>query len=238
MKFQRILLKLSGETLSGSEKNGITDPGLKYVVSEIAGIHSKNIQLALVIGAGNIWRGAGKSISRVTADYMGMLATVINSLALGDVLNKAEIKCKIMSAFGISGIVERYSAEEALKCLDKGRVVILAGGTGNPFFTTDTTAALRASEIKADVLLKATQVDGVYDDDPKKNNKAKRFSALTYEEAINKKLRVMDTSSFSLCMENNLPIIVFDFYKKGNLKQVLEGKNIGTLISNKQGMGR
>jgi uridylate kinase len=235
VKFSRILLKLSGETLSAPKADGadavITDSGLSYVVSEIEKIRSKNIEIALVIGAGNIWRGAGKSISRVTADYMGMLATVMNSLALGDALNKNKITTKVMSAFGISGVVERYSASEALACLEKRQVVILAGGTGNPFFTTDTTAALRASEIKADVLLKATQVDGVYDSDPKTNKTAKRYQNISYEEAINKQLKIMDASSFSLCMENKLPIIVFDFYKKDNLKKIIDGEKIGTLIS-------
>lgn len=231
MKYKRVLLKLSGEALAGSGETRISIPAIENIVKEIKKAVANKVQLAIVIGGGNIWRGAGKKIDRVKADYMGMLATVINSLAIQDTLEKNGIKACVLSAVGVPKIAELYVEQKAIESLKKGYVVILSGGTGNPYFTTDTTAALRAAELKADVLLKATQVDGVYDCDPKVNKNAKRYKSLSYDEAINKNLRIMDTSAFSLCKDNNLPIIVFNFHHSGNLFKVLSGKNIGTLVS-------
>lgn len=231
MKYKRVLLKLSGETLGGQSGSGINAAGMANLAAEIRSALRPGVQLAVVIGGGNIWRGAGKFIERVTADYMGMLATVINALAVRDALETNGIPAKVQSAFEIAKIAEQYSPKKTVEYMKKGCVVVLAGGTGNPYFTTDTTAALRAAEIKADVLLKATQVDGVYDSDPKKNPGAKRYSALTFDEAIRKNLKVMDITAFSLCKDNELPIVVFDFHRKGNLKKALAGNRIGTLVT-------
>ncbi|MGA2090617.1 MAG: UMP kinase [Endomicrobiales bacterium] len=230
MKYKRILLKLSGETLAGDASSGINADGLKSVAREIKAVWQKKVEIAVVIGAGNLWRGAGKSIDRVTADHMGMLATVINALALKDALRVEGIGAGVFSAIDIPGFVTRYMRDSAVSFLECGNVVICAGGTGNPFFTTDTTAALRAAELEAEVLLKATQVDGVYEADPKKNPAAKKFPTLSFDDAIEKQLKIMDTAAFSLCKENDLPIIVFDFHKKGNLEKVVSGRTIGTLI--------
>ncbi|MDR0956764.1 MAG: UMP kinase [Endomicrobium sp.] len=227
---KRVLLKLSGESLS----NGllfIDKSTLFRTVSEISSVVLNNrVELAIVIGAGNIWRGTGKFIERVTADKMGMLATVMNALALNDILIKSGLKSKIFSANDVTGFVEKFSREKAIKQLEQKKIVIFAGGTGNPFFTTDTAAALRAVEIKADVLLKATQIDGVYNLDPKKNKNAVKFASLTFQEALDRCLKVMDAEAFSLCMRMNIPIIVFDFYKDGNLKKILNGEKIGTTV--------
>ena len=231
MKYKRVLLKLSGEALSGGGQTGINIPSIENIAKEIRKAVEKKVQLAIVIGGGNIWRGAGKKIDRVKADNMGMLGTLINALAMQDVLEKNGIKSCVLSAISVSKIAEFYVQEKALESLKKGYVVILGGGTGNPYFTTDTTAALRAAELKADVLLKATQVDGVYDSDPKLNKNAKKYKHITYDEAIRKNLKIMDTSAFSLCKDNKLPIIVFNFHLAGNLSKVLSGKNIGTLVS-------
>jgi uridylate kinase len=230
MKYKRILLKLSGEALAGDCGAGINQEGLENIVSEIKKALKKNVSLAIVVGGGNIWRGAGKWLDRVKADHMGMLATIMNAIALGDMLEKAGVKNSVLSAIDVSKVAEFYTPEKALRRLGAGKVLILAAGTGNPFFTTDTTAALRASEIKADVILKATQVDGVYDCDPKKNPKAKRYEKLSFAEAINKDLKVMDTAAFTLAREAGIPIIVFDFHKKGNLEKAVAGKSIGTLV--------
>jgi len=233
MKYRRVLLKLSGETLAGSGETGIQIQNLNAVADEIASIHNKKVQLAVVIGAGNLWRGAGKAIDRVTADNMGMLATIMNSLALGAALNSRGIPAVVQSAIDVSKVAEFYVRDRALACLEEGRMVILAGGTGNPFFTTDTTAALRAAELNAEVILKATQVDGVYSDDPKKNPRATRYSRITFDEAIAKRLKIMDMSAFSLCRENDIAIVVFDFYRKGNLARVLAGETVGTVVAGK-----
>jgi uridylate kinase len=230
MHYKRILLKLSGETLVGNSSYGIASDSLNNLAAEIKPLFEQSVEIAIVIGAGNIWRGAGKSVERVTADYMGMLATIMNCLALRDVLEKNGIPCSVQSAIDVSKVAELYRHDRAKECLKNKEVVILAGGTGNPFFTTDTTAALRAAELQVDVLLKATQVDGVYDDDPKKNPQAKRYETVTFTEAIEKRLRIMDTTAFSLCRDNNMSIIVFDFHKKGNLFKVISGEKIGTLV--------
>ena len=233
MKNKRVLLKLSGETLGNGNGTGIDVANATAIVGEIrAAIRGRQIELGIVIGAGNLWRGAGKAIDRVTADNMGMLATVMNAMALRDVLESNGLRAKLLSAFGIDSFAERYSSRKARCLLAKKNIVIFAGGTGNPFFTTDTTAALRASEINAGLILKATQVDGVYEDDPRKNPGARRFARLTFDEAIARKLKIMDMAAFSLCRDNGLPVIVFDFHKKGNLAKALSGKPVGTLITN------
>ncbi|OGS19085.1 MAG: UMP kinase [Elusimicrobia bacterium RIFOXYA2_FULL_50_26] len=233
MKNKRVLLKLSGETLGNGNGTGIDVANATAIVGEIrAAIRGRQIELGIVIGAGNLWRGAGKAIDRVTADNMGMLATVMNAMALRDVLESNGLPAKLLSAFGIDSFAERYSSRKARCLLAKKNIVIFAGGTGNPFFTTDTTAALRASEINAGLILKATQVDGVYEDDPRKNPGARRFARLTFDEAIARKLKIMDMAAFSLCRDNGLPVIVFDFHKKGNLAKALSGKPVGTLITN------
>ena len=231
MSVKRVLLKLSGESVA-DEKSPISDKSLQRTVSEIKSACGTNvIQLAIVIGAGNIWRGAEKNIDRVTADKMGMVATVMNAMALNDALIQAGIKSRIFSAYGVCGFTENFNREKAVRSLESGYTVIFAGGTGNPFFTTDTTAALRAAEINADMLLKATQVDGIYSADPKKDSSAVKFDALTFSEAIEKRLKVMDAEAFSLCMQTKISISVFDFYKDGNLRKILNGEKIGTVVS-------
>ena len=233
MKNKRVLLKLSGETLGNGNGTGIDVANATAIVGEIrAAIRGRQIELGIVIGAGNLWRGAGKAIDRVTADNMGMLATVMNAMALRDVLESNGLPAKLLSAFGIDSFAERYSSRKARCLLAKKNIVIFAGGTGNPFFTTDTTAALRASEINAGLILKATQVDGFYEDAPRKTPGARRFARLTFDEAIARKLKIMDMAAFSLCRDNGLPVIVFDFHKKGNLAKALSGKPVGTLITN------
>lgn len=230
MNSKRVLLKLSGESLSDSSSS-ISEKSLSKVTREIKSVVDKgNVQLAVVIGAGNIWRGGGKFIERVTADKMGMLATVMNSLALNDSLIKSGVKSTVFSASGVSGFVEKFNREKAVRRLEKGYVIIFAGGTGNPFFTTDTASALRAAEIKADILLKATQVDGVYNTDPKKDKNAVKYGVLTFQEALDKHLAIMDAEAFSLCMQSGISIIVFDFYKEGNLQKVISGEKIGTRV--------
>ncbi|MDR2676685.1 MAG: UMP kinase [Endomicrobium sp.] len=229
MSVKRVLLKLSGEIFS-DEFSLISESSLIRIVKEIKCAINDKVQLAVVIGAGNIWRGTGKFIERVTADKMGMLATVVNSLALSDALRKTGIKSSVFSASGISSFVETFNKENVINYIENGCIAILAGGTGNPFFTTDTTAALRAAEIEADVLLKATQVDGVYDTDPKKNKNAVKFVSLTFKEALDRHLKIMDIYAFSLCMQTKISVVVFDFYKNGNLKRVLNGENVGTLV--------
>ncbi len=232
-KAKRVLLKISGEAFRGKERYGIDVDSVHHIAKEIAEAMSSRIQMAVVVGGGNIWRGTSdraRGIERVTADYMGMLATVINALSLQDALEKMHIPTRVQSAIEISKLAEAFIRRRAVRHLEKGRVVIFAGGTGNPYFSTDTTAALRAVEIDADVLLKGTQVDGVYSDDPRTNPKAKRLSELTAMEAIRKRLRVMDTTAFTLCMENHLPIRVFNLYKDGNIRRAVQGESVGTLI--------
>ena len=206
---------------------------MRSIAKEISSALNPKIQLAVVVGAGNIWRGTSdraRGIDRVTADYMGMIATLLNAMALQDTLEKINVPTRVLSAIEVSKLAEPYIRRRAVRHLEKGRVIIFAGGTGNPYFSTDTTAALRAVEIDADVLLKGTQVDGVYSADPKTNPKAKRLKELTAMEAISKRLRVMDTTAFSLCMENKLPIIVFNLYKPGNIRRLIAGEAVGTLI--------
>jgi uridylate kinase len=230
MRSKRVLLKLSGESFSDNTSS-ISETSLSRIRREIKSVVDKgNVQLAIVIGAGNIWRGGGKFIERLTADKMGMLATVMNSLALNDFLVKTGVKSTVLSACGVSSFVEEFSSEKAVRYLEKGYIVILAGGTGNPFFTTDTASALRAAEIKVDLLLKATQVDGVYSADPKKDKNAVKYDVLTFQEALDKHLAVMDAEAFSLCMGTKISIVVFDFYKDGNLQKVLNGEKIGTRV--------
>jgi uridylate kinase len=233
-RYKRVLLKLSGELLGQNDGSGIGINILKDLSREIAEVRSAGIEIAIVIGGGNIMRGAAASqegIDRVSADYMGMLATVINSLALQNALEQEGIETRVMTAITMEQLAERYIRRRALRHIEKGRVVILAGGTGNPYFSTDTAAALRAIEIEADAVLKGTKVDGVYEMDPVKDPTAKRFDTLTYIDVLNKGLRVMDATAVSLCMENNLPIVVFNLREEHSIRRVLQGENIGTIVS-------
>lgn len=231
--YKRILLKLSGESLMGPKGYGIDDKVIEGISEEIREISELGVEVAIVIGAGNIFRGmsdAAAGIERSTADYMGMLATVMNAMALQNFLEKIGAATRVLSAIEIHQLVEPYIRRRADRHLQKGRVVIFAAGTGNPYFTTDTAAALRANEINADVILKGTKVDGVYDSDPVKNPEAKRFDKLSYLEVLNQQLGVMDSTAISLCMDNDLPIVVFDLFKRGNIKRVVLGENIGTIV--------
>jgi uridylate kinase len=232
-KIQRVLLKLSGEALMGDFNFGIDPEILRQTAADIIEQQKKGIQLALVIGAGNIFRGAGlaqSGIDRVNADQMGMLATVMNALAMQDAIKKQGVNCRVMSALAIDQVGEPYSALKAREYLDKGDIVIFAAGTGNPYFTTDTAASVRAIEIQADLLLKATKVDGVYDKDPMKNPDAKRYDNLNYDEAISRELGVMDLTAMVLCRENKMSLGVFKLFDKGALAAMLAGKSIGTKI--------
>jgi uridylate kinase len=234
LKYKRVILKVTGEALGGEEKYGIDAKTVKAFAEEIKEVKALGCEMALVIGGGNIFRGAQLSeggMERATADYMGMLATVINSLALQDALEKIGVSTRVMSAIEMRQVAEPYIRRRATRHLEKGRVVIFAGGTGNPYFTTDTTASLRAMEIGAEVILKATKVPGVYDADPMKNREAKMYGRLSYIEVLNKKLKVMDSTAISLCMDNHLPIVVFNLMEKGNIKRVVCGEEIGTLVS-------
>jgi uridylate kinase len=234
MKYKRILLKLSGESLAGSNQYGIEAAKLEEYAQEIAAVHQLGVQVAVVLGGGNIFRGfQGNTtgIDRVQGDYMGMLATVINSLGLQGVLSNANIPSVVMGGIAIDPLCEKISRERAIQQLEAGKVVIISGGTGNPFFTTDTAGALRAVEIKADAILKGTRVDGVYTADPEKDPTAVKYETLSFDDALTKKLRIMDLTAFTLCRENNMPIVVFDVNQKGNLKKIVEGKNIGTVVS-------
>jgi uridylate kinase len=231
--YQRILLKLSGEALMGDDQFGINRDTIVRIVNEIGEVMNLGVQVAVVIGGGNIFRGvAGGSVGmdRATADYMGMLATVMNALALGDTMNKAGLTARVMSAIAIEQVVEPYVRPKALQYLEEGKVVIFAAGTGNPFFTTDTAAALRGAEIGAQMVLKATKVDGVYSADPKKDPTAQRYAALSFDEAISKNLGIMDAAAFSLCRDQKLPIKVFSIFKHGALKRVVLGEDEGTLV--------
>jgi uridylate kinase len=232
--YKRILLKLSGEALMGDDAFGINRNTIVRMVEEIAEITRMGVQVAIVIGGGNIFRGvAGGSVGmdRATADYMGMLATVMNALALGDTMNKAGLTARVMSAIAIEQIVEPYVRPKALQYLEEGKVVIFAAGTGNPFFTTDTAAALRGAEIGAEIVLKATKVDGVYSADPAKDPSATRYPTITFDEAIGRNLGVMDAAAFALCRDQKLPIKVFSIFKHGALKRVVEGGDEGTLVT-------
>lgn len=231
--YQRILLKVSGESFSYPSPTGLDPKSIKYLSNEIKSIYDLKIQIGIVVGGGNIIRGLSASkegLDRATGDYMGMLATSINALALMDSLEKEGIPVRVMTAIEIRAIAEPFIRRRAIRHLEKGRIVIFAAGTGNPYFTTDSAAALRASEINAEVILKATKVDGVYDKDPKANEDAKKISEITYQIALERGLKIMDAAALSLCSENNIPIIVFDFFKEGNLKNILLGKNIGSIV--------
>src|SRR4051812_44270930 len=233
-KYRRILLKLSGEALGGEMGFGISSESVQSMALQIQEVRELGVQVVIVIGGGNIFRGVSGSergIERATGDYMGMLATVINSLALQDALEKLGVATRVQSAITMHQVAEAFIRRRAVRHLEKGRVVIFGGGTGNPFFSTDTAAALRANEIGAEVILKATKVDGIYDSDPKKNPKAKRFTQISYLDALQKQLKVMDSTAFSLCMDNKMPIIVFDFFKPHNLRRVVMGEKVGTLVT-------
>ncbi len=232
-KYQKILLKLSGEALSGGQPGGISSEILENIARQIKEIWDLGVEMAIVIGGGNIWRGveaSSKGMDRASADYIGMLATTINSLALQHALEKEGVYTRVLSAIEMHQLAETYIRRRAIRHLEKKRIVIFAAGTGNPYFTTDTAAALRAMEIGANVILKATRVDGVYDKDPLKNKDAKMFKRLTYIEVLQKKLEVMDSTAISLCMDNDLQIIVFNLSKEGNIKRVVCGEVIGTLV--------
>jgi len=232
-QFSRILLKISGEALMGDKGYGIDAHTVDFMAKEIKDIVSMGVQISVVIGGGNIFRGVQASLEgmeRASADYMGMLATVINALALQNALEKYKIPTRVQSAIEMQELCEPYIRRKAIRHLEKGRVVIFAAGTGNPYFTTDTAAALRAMEINADIIMKGTKVDGVYSADPVKNPKAKKFTELTYIDVLKKGLGVMDSTAISLCMDNNLPIVVFSLRGKGNIRKIIEGKRIGTIV--------
>ncbi len=234
MKYKRILLKLSGEALMGERQYGIDPKRLAEYAHEIKQITEKGVEVAIVIGGGNIFRGvagASKGMDRVQADHMGMLATVINGLALQSALEDADIPTRLQSAIKVNEVAEPFIKRRALRHLEKGRVVIFGGGTGNPYFTTDSAAVLRAIEINADVILKGTRVDGIYTDDPEKNADATKFDFITFDDVLSKGLKVMDTTAFTLSQENELPIIVFDMNKAGNLLKVVSGESIGTKVN-------
>lgn len=233
MKYKRVLLKLSGESLAGSKGTGIDFEKVLNTCSEIKEITEMGVEVAIVVGGGNFWRGrSNQEMDRCTSDYIGMLGTTMNALAIGDAFKQLGVEVRVQTGVEMRQIAEYYIKDRAIKHLNNKRVVVFGCGTGSPFFSTDTAAALRANEIGADVLLKATNVDAIYDKDPKKHDDAKKISDITYLDVLNKKLNVMDTTATSLCMDNDLPIIVFDINKKGNLKKVIEGKKIGTLVHN------
>ncbi len=234
LKYRRILLKLSGEALMGNGDYGIDPDIINGLAMEIIEAQQAGAEVGVVIGGGNIFRGAGlaaKGMDRVTGDHMGMLATVINALAMQDALEKLGAYARVMSAIKINQICEDYIRRRAVRHLEKGRIALFAAGTGNPFFTTDSAAALRATEINAELLLKATKVDGIYDADPKKNPDATRFDTLTYDEVLSRNLQVMDTAAFALCRDNNIPLRIYDMSQAGTLMRILKGENIGTLVT-------
>lgn len=231
--YRRVLLKLSGEALMGELSFGIDPSVLDRIACEIQAVAAAGVELGVVIGGGNFFRGLSgisQGIDRASADYMGMLSTILNALALQSVLEKKGVSTRVLTALEMRALAEPYIRRRAMRHLEKGRVIIFAGGTGNPYFTTDTAAALRAMEIGAEVVLKATKVDGIYSDDPRKNQNAERFVELTYLEVLEKKLKVMDSTAVSLCMDNNLPIIVFDLYAPDNIVRVVRGEPVGTLV--------
>ena len=233
MTFKRVLLKLSGEALAGDRHSGIDPAVLARLAAEIKATHDLGIEIGIVVGGGNMWRGVSASVQgmdRVSADYMGMLATVMNALALQDALERLTVKTRVMSAIAMNQICEPFISRRATRHLEKGRLVIFACGTGNPYFTTDTAAALRAKEIGANVILKATKVDGVYDKDPNKHADAVRYETLSYDQVINQGLEVMDTAAFALARDSDLPLRVFDMGQPGELLKILRGENIGTLV--------
>lgn len=232
-KFKRILLKLSGEALMGNQNYGLDVKVIDSISKEIKNIHNLGVEVAIVIGGGNIFRGIAASangMDRATADYMGMLATVINALALQDALEKKGVFTRVMSAIEMKELAEPYIRRRAVRHLEKGRTIIFAAGTGNPYFTTDTAASLRAMEIHADVILKGTKVDGIYDRDPVKDKRAKKYDKLTYIDVLKKGLKVMDATAISLCMDNKLPIIVFNLKIRGNIEKIVKGAKVGTIV--------
>ena len=234
-KYKRVLLKLSGEFLQDKDSGLCIDPGvITNIARQVKSIKELGVDIALVIGGGNIFRGLSgmsRGIDRTTGDYMGMMATVINALALQDALEKAGLDTRVQSAIEMQEVAEPFIRRRAMQHLHRGRVVIFAGGTGNPYFSTDSAAALRASEIGADLLIKATKVDGIYDKDPVKHPDAQRYQNITYLDALKRQLKVMDAAAFSLCMENDIPIIVLNFFKSGNVKRALKGQRVGTLVA-------
>ncbi|HRY33145.1 MAG TPA: UMP kinase [Bacteroidales bacterium] len=233
MQYKRILLKLSGESLGGSTSCGLDPERLKSYAEEIEGVAGSGCQLAIVMGGGNIFRGLaseGRGFDRVQGDYMGMMATVINCMAMESTLRAMGIEVCHLSAFGIDPLCEKTSATRAIRALDEGKVVLFSGGTGNPYFTTDSAAVLRAVEIKADILLKGTRVDGIFDADPEKDHHAKLYESISFKEAYEKKLKIMDLTAFTLCEENRMPLLVFNMHSKGNLKRIVEGHKTGTLV--------
>jgi uridylate kinase len=232
--YRRIVLKLSGEALAGSQGYGLDPPVLMRIGAEVREVTELGVQVAIVIGGGNIFRGVAASaggMERATADYMGMLATVINALALQDALEKAGCQTRVLSAIEMRAVAEPYIRRRAIRHLEKGRIVIFAAGTGNPFFTTDTAGALRAVEIGADAIMKATKVDGIYSADPARDATAERLPKVTYIEALNRRLQVMDTTAISLCMENKLPIVVFDLTRSGNIARIVCGEPVGSIVT-------
>lgn len=237
MKYSRVLIKLSGEALSGDQGFGIDGAMLDKVASEIVDLHKVGAEIAVVVGGGNIHRGvagATTGMDRATSDYMGMMATVINCLALQDNLERKGIYTRVMSAIDMQEVAEPYIRRRAVRHLEKKRVVIFAAGTGNPYFTTDTTAALRANEINAELIMKATKVDGIYDKDPMKHNDAVKFDELSYIDVLNKEIKVMDSTAISLCMDNDMDIIVFNMFETGNIQKVVQGQTVGTLVTKRK----
>jgi uridylate kinase len=231
--YKRVLLKLSGEALLGAKTFGIDRDFTEYLAEEIKQIHNAGVEVAAVVGGGNIFRGvsdAAQGMDRVSADHMGMLATAINALALQDALERASVFTRVLSAIEMREVAELFIRRRAIRHLEKQRVVIFAGGTGNPYFSTDTAAALRAMEVKAEIILKGTKVDGIYDADPQNHPEAKRFERLRYFDVLQKGLKVMDTTAISLCMENRLPIVVYNLKKKGNLRRIVMGEKVGTIV--------
>lgn len=234
MKYKRVLIKLSGEALAGDQNFGINGDTLTKISKEIAELHKMNVEIAIVVGGGNIHRGlagATQGMDRATSDYMGMMATVINSLALQDSLERFGVYTRVLSAIDMQEVAEPYIRRRAVRHLEKMRVVIFAAGTGNPYFTTDTTAALRANEINAEVIMKATKVDGIYDKDPMKFKDAVKFTELSYLDVLNKNIKVMDSTSISLCMDNEMDIVVFNMFEEGNIQKVVRGEKVGTLVT-------
>lgn len=230
---KRVLLKLSGEFLANPNGFGVSGDATKAIAQEIISIHEKGIEVAVVVGAGNFWRGAqqGNGMDRATADYIGMLATIMNAVALQDALEEQDVVTRVQTSLEVKEVAEPYIRRRALRHLEKGRVVIFGGGTGNPFFTTDTAAALRGLEIEADMLLMAkNKIDGVYDDDPRQNPNAKLYRSLSYQEAIQRNLKVMDQTAFALCQDNGMPIAVFDIFTEGNLQKIIAGEHVGTMV--------
>lgn len=236
MKYKRVLIKLSGEALAGDQGHGISGDILEKISLEIKTLSETGCEIGIVVGGGNIHRGvagATSGMDRATSDYMGMMATVINSLALQDALERKGVYTRVLSAIAMQEVAEPYIRRRAVRHLEKKRVVIFAAGTGNPYFTTDTTAALRANEIHADLIMKATKVDGIYDKDPMKHKDAKKFDKLSYIEVLNKDLKVMDSTAITLCMDNDMDIVVFNMFESGNIAKVVNGENIGTVVTKK-----